>query len=362
MRPPHAESFTLLHATISSPASDGGTECNYKDGGAPPNAVDAAEMLCSLNADSPAHPKYVDSGGDTIITLNTTGSNSAIAQDVYLRQTMGSAIAEYYDQPPSAGRVYQVQVEVSTTTPAPRRALQPATTTAGVHQNLQLRALDVAAAPHGQVRILKLRWQLRALTSDATWALKQLIKSRDDVATLKTKMQARLTSTSNKMKLSALTVFGVVGDITVDRNPEVLLEPDSVASDNLKPLTLSSATMDTSTFSLPPVANAGEDPYDRHNQAFLLIPRHVLEVEFSRPDGSKPVRDDLYNEPGLEYVGNSLAYPHRAGFRSVSDQCRMSDLRSPCHSVLPDAQKFHAGSAECHFTDAHSLDRIIHAT
>ena len=36
--------------------------------------------------------------------------------------------------------------------------------------------------------------------------------------------------------------------------------------------------------------------------------------------------------------GNRLAYPHRTGFGPVSDQCRMSDLRSPCHSVISVAQ------------------------
>ena len=84
--------------------------------------------------------------------------------------------------------------------------------------------------------------------------------------------------------------------------------------------------------------------------------------------------------------GNGLAYPHRTGFRPVSDrlqtgvrpvsqltvrpvsdQCQVPYLRSPCHSVsspihrvhvimscqicgvMSDAQKCHVGSAECHF-------------
>ena len=61
----------------------------------------------------------------------------------------------------------------------------------------------------------------------------------------------------------------------------------------------------------------------------------------------------------------------------VSDQCRMSDLRSPCHSVMSDAQSkchtCHVRSAEscrmhrrvmsdCHnvISRMRSLDRIIH--
>ena len=83
---------------------------------------------------------------------------------------------------------------------------------------------------------------------------------------------------------------------------------------------------------------------------------------------------------GVSWDGNRLAYPHRAGFRPVSDQCQSSplpDCHSPCHSpssppytvqmsscpvrctVMSDAQKSPVGLPQCPFRTCTSLDRII---
>ena len=76
-------------------------------------------------------------------------------------------------------------------------------------------------------------------------------------------------------------------------------------------------------------------------------------------------------EGDVSWGGNRLAYPHRTGFRPVSDQCQVSvssPIHSPCHHVISDLDlRSHVGctevsrpNAQCHFTtDSHSLDIII---
>ena len=148
-------------------------------------------------------------------------------------------------------------------------------------------------------------------------------------------------------------------------------------------------------------------PVESSSQVFFIHASWLKLIEMSRTPsrvktwrkGMDPLGNPCFRElfseellPGdvieitegmVVWDGNGLAYPHRAGFRPVSDQCQTSPS-SPPYTVhvtvplLPHAQSMspcrmsdlrsdvgctevsHVGFAECHFTDAHSLDRIIH--
>ena len=92
-----------------------------------------------------------------------------------------------------------------------------------------------------------------------------------------------------------------------------------------------------------------------------------------RPKTANPFDLLAQEESGeVDWGGNRLAYPHRTGFRPVShvgfaESMSQSLLphaqsMSPCHvrcTVMSDTQKCFIRNAQCHFTDAHSLDRII---
>ena len=102
----------------------------------------------------------------------------------------------------------------------------------------------------------------------------------------------------------------------------------------------------------------------------IRYPNHADLMVFDgkfKSDRFKLSKEEQKNEWGLTAVScegqgtraviwDGMAYPHRTGFRPVSHvgsaesmpQCRMLELRSPCHHVLSDLRS-HVGSAECPF-------------
>ena len=61
----------------------------------------------------------------------------------------------------------------------------------------------------------------------------------------------------------------------------------------------------------------------------------ALEDEGGEGGGGPPAAGRVEEEklPEVNWDGNGLVYPHRTGFRPVSGQCQVPDLRGPCHSV-----------------------------
>ena len=145
-------------------------------------------------------------------------------------------------------------------------------------------------------------------------------------------------------------------------------------------------------------------PVESSSQVFFIHASWLKLIEMSRTPsrvktwrkGMDPLGNPCFRElfseellPGdvieitegmVVWDGNGLAYPHRAGFRPVSDQCQTSplpDCHSPCHSpssppytvqmsscpvrctVMSDAQKSPVGLPQCPFRTCTSLDRII---
>ena len=198
--------------------------------------------------------KYVDSGGETTVSMAINGTEEAIGRDTVFRQVLGGAIAEYYNMPASAGHVYQLRVDTR------RRRLSQDT---------------------GVERRLAIRWQIRASDADAAWSLKKRITMKNDVSDLKLRLENALTSTTNKMILSKIRVLAVHDNIAVQRNPVMVLSEQDVDSDNTAP---------------PEVFS------ESGGSLFRVVRRNEMDVEFSRPDGSKPTPQDLKDEPGLVYV------------------------------------------------------------
>ena len=159
---------------------------------------------CRTGQQGKAH-KYVDAGDETTLSMDLSGSISAIERDTVLRQVLAGAIAEYFQMSASAGHVYLLKVVLTNPDGLRRRVTSDLTPVNFVK------------------RSLKIKWQIRASDAEEAWNLKERIGRSVIVSDLKTRFQNALTSTTNKMILSQVQV-SAVHDIDVQRNPVVVYD------------------------------------------------------------------------------------------------------------------------------------------